>query len=93
MDLIIDLQESYPRKIQLTVAINFISSKDAEEESVMYAKSDNKEFVTYDNANGIVDELQKKPLSRYQDNLETSIRDRERERKRDTQREREEFHF
>ena len=53
----------------------------------MYAKSDNKEFVTYDNANGIVDELQKKPLSRYQDNLETSIRDRERERKRERQRE------
>ena len=64
MDVIIDLQESYPRKIQLTVAINFISSKDAEEERVMYAKSDNKEFVTYNNANGVVDELLKKLLSR-----------------------------
>ena len=64
MDVIIDLQESYPRTIQLTVAINFISSKDAEEERVTYAKSDNKEFVTYNNANGVVDELLKKLLSR-----------------------------
>ena len=39
------------------MAINFISSKDVDEERVMYKKSDNKEFMTYDNANNIVDEL------------------------------------
>ena len=72
-DIIIDLQESDTWKIQLTIAVNFISSKDAEEERVMHAKSD-KEFMTYDNANDTVDELFKTLLSRYQGNLETLIR-------------------
>ena len=72
-DIIIDLQESDTWKIQLTIAVNFISSKDAEEERVMHAKSE-KEFMTYDNANDTVDELFKTLLSRYQGNLETLIR-------------------
>ena len=38
-DIIIDLQESDVWKIQLTIAINFISSKDAKEERVMHSKS------------------------------------------------------
>ena len=37
-------------------------------------KSDNVEFKFYDNVNDIVDELFKTLLSRYQDNLETSMR-------------------
>ena len=56
-DIKIDLQETDTRKIQLTMAINFISSNDADEERVMYTKSSNKEFMTYDNANDTVDEL------------------------------------
>ena len=36
-------------KIQLTIAISFISSKDNDEERVMYLKSDNIEFMIYDN--------------------------------------------
>ena len=40
-DIIIDLQRSDAWKIQLTIAINFISSKDTEEESVMHSTSDN----------------------------------------------------
>ena len=39
------------------MAISFFSSKDIEEERVMYTKSDNKEFMNYDNANNIADEL------------------------------------
>ena len=35
MDIIIYLQSSDTWKIQLTIAINFISSKDTEEECVM----------------------------------------------------------
>ena len=35
-DIIIDLQESDTWKIQLTIAINFVSSKDPEEERVMH---------------------------------------------------------
>ena len=37
-DIVIDLQEFDTWKIQLAIAINFISSKDAEEERVMDSK-------------------------------------------------------
>ena len=60
--------------IQLTIAINFISLKDAEEEHVMHLKSNNIEFMISCNVNNIVDELLKTPLSRCQGNLETSMR-------------------
>ena len=35
----------------------------------MHSKSDNKEFMTYDDANNVVEELLEKLLSRYQNNL------------------------
>ena len=54
-DIIINLQKSGTWKVQLTTAINFISSKDADEDQVMHLKSDNIEFMTYGNANNIVD--------------------------------------
>ena len=56
-DIIINLQKSDTWKVQLTIAINFISSKDADEEQVMHLESNNIEFMTYGNANNIVDEL------------------------------------
>ena len=56
-DITIDLQESDTWKIQLSIAINFISSKDAEEERVMHAKSNNATFMSFDNVNVVVDEL------------------------------------
>ena len=40
-DIIIDLQSSDTWKIQLTIAINFISSKNTEEECVMNSARDN----------------------------------------------------
>ena len=40
-DIIIDLQSSDTWKIQLTIAINFISSKNTEEECVMNSTRDN----------------------------------------------------
>ena len=60
--------------IQLTIAINFISLKDAEWEHVMHLKSNNIEFMISCNVNNIVDELLKTPLSRCQGNLGTSMR-------------------
>ena len=64
-DIIINLQKSDTWKIQSTVAINFISSKDLEEkERVMHSKSDNIEFMPYDNANEVVDKLFESLLSR-----------------------------
>ena len=62
--------------IQLTIAIDFISSKDAEEEHATHLKSDNIEFIISGNVNDIVQELFKTLLSRYQDNLKISIRGR-----------------
>ena len=40
-DIINSLKKSGMQKIKLTIAINFISSKDNDEEHVMHSKSDN----------------------------------------------------
>ena len=74
--MIIDLEEMDPQKIQLTISTSFISLKDVdeEEEHVMLSKSDNINFTLYNNANKVVDELFESLFSRYQDNLETSVR-------------------
>ena len=53
-DIIINLQKSDTWKIQLTIAINFISSKDVDEERVMHAKSDNIEFMPYDDTHEVL---------------------------------------
>ena len=42
---------------QLTIAINFISSKDAEEERVMHSRNSNIKFTSYNDANEVVDKL------------------------------------
>ena len=52
--------------------LNFISSKDDDEEHVMLSKSDNIEFMSYDNANEVVNELFTSHFSRYVTGLETS---------------------
>ena len=41
-------------KIQLKIAINFISSKDVEEECVMAWKSNNIKFTSYNDINDVV---------------------------------------
>ena len=58
-DIIINLQKSDTWKIQLTIAIKFISSKD----------TDNTEFMSYDNVNEVVNEIFESLLSRYQTGL------------------------
>ena len=70
----IDLQNSDTWKIQLTITINFISSKYVEEERVMHSRSVNIKFTSYNDVNEVVDELFESLRSRYQGNLETSIR-------------------
>ena len=54
-DIILNLQKSDTLKIQLTNAIISISSKNVDEERVMQSKSNNTEFVSYDNVNEVVD--------------------------------------
>ena len=56
------------------MAINFIFSKDAEEERVMHSKSNNIKFTPHNNANKFLAELFKSLLSRYEGNLEKSKR-------------------
>ena len=49
-DIINDIEKSDAWKIQLTIATNFISSKDNDEEHVMHSKSDNVEIMINDQA-------------------------------------------
>ena len=44
-------------KIQLTIAVNFISSKGTDKELVMHSKSENKEIMIYDKADEVIKEL------------------------------------
>ena len=55
-DIITHFQKSDAWKIQLMIAINYISSNDVNEECVMHWKGDKIECVTY-NANEIFNEL------------------------------------
>ena len=73
-NIIIDLQNSDTWKIQLTIEINFISSKYVEEERVMHSKSNNIKFTSYNDVNEVFDELFESLRSRYQGNLETIMR-------------------
>ena len=73
-NIIIDLQSSDTWKIQLTIAINFISSKDVKEEPKMQSNNNNITFTSCDDASEPVNELFESLRSRYQDNLETSMK-------------------
>ena len=50
-NIIINFQNSDTWKFQLTIAINFISSKDTEEERAMHPGSDNMKFTSYEKKN------------------------------------------
>lgn len=43
--------------VQLTIAVNFISSRDNDEEQVMHSESDNIEVMTRDNVNEVMKEI------------------------------------
>ena len=61
-------------KIQLTMSVNFISSKDSDETRNMCIKSDNIEIVMGCETDEIIEELLKSFLQRYQDGLEESMK-------------------
>ena len=73
-DIIHNLKKTDMWKFQLTIAINFVSSKDNDEECVMHSKSDNIEIMIKDKADKVIEELFQSLLSRYQIGLETSVR-------------------
>ena len=58
-----------PWKIQLTIVINFISSKDAEKERERHTRSENIKFTSYNDASEVADELLESLRSRYHVNL------------------------
>ena len=62
-------------KIQLTMSINFISSKNNSDETCsMHAKSDNIEIMIGSETDEIIEELLKSLLQRYQEGLEDSMK-------------------
>ena len=74
VDMINDHKNQSEWKIQLTVAINFISSKpDSDETRIMHTKSNNIEIMIGSDTNGVIKELFKSLLQRYQEHLETKM--------------------
>ena len=61
-------------KIHLTMAINFISSKDSDETRTMHAKSDNVEIIMGNKTDESIEGIFESPLQRYQEGLEQSVR-------------------
>ena len=75
VDMINDHKNQSEWKIQLTVAINFISSKpDLDETHIMHTKSNNIEIMIGSDTNDVIKELFKSLLQRYQENLETKLK-------------------
>ena len=72
-DIINDLGKSDTWKIQLTIAINCISSNDNDEQQLKHWNCDNTEFVIYDNADEVTKEVFQSLFSRHQIGLETSM--------------------
>ena len=56
-DIINNLKKFDTRKVQLTIPINLISSKDNDEEYIMHAKTNNIEIMIYDKVDEVVKEL------------------------------------
>ena len=72
---VIDYETQYGEwKIQLTMSINFISSKDSDETRNIHTKSYNIEIIMGSETNDIVEELCESLLQKYPEGLETSMR-------------------
>ena len=78
VDMINEHKNQSEWKIQLSVEINFISSKpDSDETRIMHTKSDNIEIVIGSDTNEVIEDLFKSLLQGYQENLEEKMRDSE----------------
>ena len=60
-------------KIQLTMAINFISSEDSDETRTMHTKSNNVEIMMGSETDEIIKDLFESFLQKYQEGLEESM--------------------
>ena len=70
----IQLKTQSDWKIQLTMAINIISSKDSDETRTMHTKSNNVESTMGSETDEIIEELFESFLQKYQEGLEESMR-------------------
>ena len=68
-DIINNPKKSDTWKIQLTIANNFISSEDNDEEHLMHSKSNNTEVMIDDNADEVIEKLFESLLNTYQTRL------------------------
>ena len=73
-DMINDHKSQSEWKIQLTMQINFISSKDSEETRNKHTKSYNIEIMMGNETDEIIEKLFESPLQNYQKDLEESMR-------------------
>ena len=64
-DSINDLKKSDTRQIKLAIAIDFMSSKNNDEEPVMHSKSDNIEITSHDKVDEFKEELFQSLLSSW----------------------------
>ena len=69
-----DLQKSDAWKMQLTITINFMSSKDNGELQVMLSKSDNTEIMNNNKTDEVIEKRFQSLLPKYQIGLETSMK-------------------
>ena len=73
-NIINNLKKSDTIKTQLTIATNFISSNDTDEDCVMHSKNHDLEIMIYDNADKVIKDLFEWVLSRHQIELGTSMK-------------------
>ena len=73
-EIINNIKKSDTLKIQLTIAINLISSEDTDKNRIMDSKNDNVEIMTCDKAHEAIEKRFESLLFRYQIGLKTSIK-------------------
>ena len=71
---LIDYKTQLEWKIQLTISISFLSSKDSDETHTMYTKSHNIEIVIGSETDDSRKELFESLLQKYQERLEEEMR-------------------
>ena len=75
-DITNDYKTQGERKIQLTMIINFKSSKDSDEICTMHTKSNNIETMMGNETDEVIEKLFESLLQRYQEGLEEKMRRR-----------------
>ena len=66
----ISYKKSDTQKIQLTIAINFISSKDIGKERVMYSKSDNIEIMINEKVDEVITSITSFQIPNWMRNID-----------------------